>query len=327
MCGSFCSSGHLTWAQPHGGPSADAIVGVHFLDYASYTTINGQRVIVTRPYMGPSEAARESVAMHLGAVYMQETLSNSAASNRYIPQKCIEYRAQEKVYMVKVNLHLPACAAYVNSVPSDKTLVRQRIPLVASARLAVASFAFDVWCAFLSRSYAEYEPISKVEMARMHFVQGEGARKGFRVEPPPPVDLHVPGPGHISHEAQQLANCPTARILVWPIYYACLDALSEQRALIPPVGSAATDSLRAKYVELGKLATAKFREFRLKAALFIRARHQIQCAVWKIPLPLRFAHSVHKRAAPVPPPWVGAPGGAPPWGIPLTEFEEGTEGQ
>ena len=164
----------------------------------------------------------------------------------------------------------------------------------------------------------------------MHFVQGEGARKGFRVEPPPPVDLHVPGPEHISHEAQQLANCPTARILVWPIYYACLDALSEQRALIPPVGSptsAATDSLRAKYVELGKLATAKFREFRLKAALFIRARHQIQCAVWKIPLHPRFAHSVHKRAAPVPPPWVGAPGEAPPWGIPLTEFEEGTEGQ
>lgn len=222
------------------------------------------------------QSHRDEAAHDLSASYPQEHLSESDCDERFRASssvQAIEQTNASGLGCFKACVYIPKLETPAQSLP------KQQVILATAGSKAEACFAVSVYHAFMKLAHSRVEHVPENEYARMGFSGAASGKRKCKFMHVKSIDQAAPGPSHVSAEAENLAQCATAKRLVWPMFQDGNRAVREQRALVPLEGSpSATEERKEMYVSKGLEARISFRNFRVAAADFVRARFQYQCA-------------------------------------------------
>jgi len=226
------------------------------------------------------EAHRGQAAYDLSRIFPQEALGDSECNTRFKATKMV-------VHMKRSNVRASGFYKATARIPEWKThdgrVCESAIDVVlaTSGLRAEACFAVNLFHAIQMKAHSLATSISEKDVARMRFTRRNSGRRPYRFDAVLSIDLSAPDKTSlVSPEAAMLAQCPTAKLLVWSKFAAVTSAVDQQRRLIPLEGTRKDPGDQQRDVYLGKHdeAAAALREFRKAAAEFVRSRFQYQCA-------------------------------------------------
>jgi hypothetical protein len=211
------------------------------------------------------DICREDAARDFGITHPQELLTDSECEVRF---KSTTKVAASKRHSSRGNV------IYTVGVHNPDHVV-----LATPESKAEAYFALDVHDAFRKLAHSRLKHIPEKSTARMGFSRDTSGKQPFKFMSVKGLDLLATETSGVSAEAEGLAQCATAKRLVWSKFEAGNAAIRAQESMVPLEGArSATPDRQAEYTAHGRVAAAAFQEFRDASANFVRARFQYRCA-------------------------------------------------
>jgi len=211
------------------------------------------------------DICREDAARDFDVTHPQERLTDSECEARF---KATTKVAASKRHSSRGNV------IYTVGVHNPDHVI-----LATPESKAEAYFALNVHDAFRKLAHSRLKRIPEKATARMGFSRDSSGKQPFKFLSVGGLDLLATETSGVSAEAEGLAQCATARRLVWSKFEAGNAAISAQESMVPLEGArSATPERQAEYIAHGRVAAAAFQEFRDASVKFVRARFQYRCA-------------------------------------------------